>query len=163
MILLMILSSTLGFFFFGFNLGIFNIVQRVIAFYNGWSSTEQSLYIGIITAAMPLGAIFGALTSGLVQNSIKSVRLSFIINSCVSLIGTSILAVDYSIYSLTIGRVISGYGVGFFGSIVSTYIKDALPLQFIPPSLALNQIMLTIGTFLSYVMAFLLPQAYQDL
>jgi len=66
MVHLMVFSATLGFFFFGFNLGIFNIVQQVIAFFNGWSGTYQSLYIGIITSTMPLGATFGALTSGIV-------------------------------------------------------------------------------------------------
>jgi len=83
--------------------------------------------------------------------------------SSVSLIGTGILAVDYNIYSLTLGRLISGYGAGFYISIVPTYIKDALPPQFIPPSMALNQIMLCIGILTSYIMAFLLPQSYQNL
>ncbi|KAL4504548.1 hypothetical protein ABPG72_009994 [Tetrahymena utriculariae] len=156
-IYLMSLNACLGSFFFGYNLGVYNTCQKVIATLNNWSSSQNTNYTSIITAAMPLGAFIAAIFSKSLIAALKGIRRSMILFDIIGIIGTIILICQNDLSNLIIGRIISGFCIGMNTSLVPEYIRDFAPIEIRSRVGSINQILLTSGVFISYLMSLILP------
>jgi hypothetical protein len=58
----MSLNCVLGSFLFGYEMMIMGCLQPLIRIYNKLNDHNEPIHIGLITAALPLGALVGKLT-----------------------------------------------------------------------------------------------------
>ena len=61
--ILITLNSSIGFFFFGYNICVFNVMQENMSSILNWGP-QKNLFISVITAILPLGAAMGSFCSG---------------------------------------------------------------------------------------------------
>ena len=60
----LVLNASLGAFYVGYKIGEINLLLVDLQHIYSWSSTESSLYTGLLNALIPMGAIAGAIFSG---------------------------------------------------------------------------------------------------
>eukprot|EP01016_Furgasonia_blochmanni_P047336 TRINITY_DN6946_c0_g1_i1.p1 TRINITY_DN6946_c0_g1~~TRINITY_DN6946_c0_g1_i1.p1 ORF type:complete len:517 (+),score=95.53 TRINITY_DN6946_c0_g1_i1:77-1627(+) len=119
---LVVLNATLGSFFMGYALGVFNTCQDNVADLYGWTKEEQSYYIGLISAMVPVGAAAGAITSGSLSNYYGRKR-SMVITDILSIVGV-LLTLPLSLAALMIGRIIVGFCAGINSALVPVYVIE---------------------------------------
>ncbi|EPQ55310.1 hypothetical protein GLOTRDRAFT_61251 [Gloeophyllum trabeum ATCC 11539] len=92
---------------------------------------------GVLTASLDLGALVGALLSGLADHYS---RKSAIFWACIIfIIGTALQAFALSIFWLVLGRGLAGIGVGALSSLSPLYITEISPPELRGSLLALEQ------------------------
>ena len=138
-ILLLILYSTLGSFYLGYMLGVYNLVQGTIEILYDWSTEESYFYSGLINgtiyyifiniyykiiALVPFGAIFGSLISGTMSTKIGK-RWTFIIADVFGIFGCIILI--FKGINIFIGRFVCGIAAGINAAVVPVFIYEMSP------------------------------------
>ncbi|KAL4502355.1 hypothetical protein ABPG72_011942 [Tetrahymena utriculariae] len=156
-IYLLTVNACLGTWFYGFNLGAFNAVQKIMQKTNSWSTNEFTLYTALITAAMPFGALVGAFCVKYTIPLLKGVRRSLVFFDYVAIIGTIILILQSQVANLIIGRFISGFCVGQNTALVPMYIIDFAPKEVSGRVGSINQFFQAFGVFSSYLFSLFLP------
>jgi MFS family permease len=145
------LNACLGSFLFGYFLSVYNPIQSEIAYVNGWlTDTNRDLIEGLISAVIPLGALFGALASGWVSMRFGR-KNSFFIIDLICIIGCSITMV-IGLPCLLIGRAICGVVVGLNSAIVPLYVREISPVSISGFFGSLINFMLNVGITVSFVL-----------
>lgn len=88
--------------------------------YNEFFDTPGATIQGVITACMALGSFFGAILSAFVSEPLGR-RASLLFSAFFWIIGSIIQASVQNRTQLCLGRVISGFGVGFGSSVAPIY------------------------------------------
>ena len=127
-LIFMIINLSLGYFFFSYQLSVFNPVQQNISFDLGWDADKKTIYISVLAAIVPSGNLIGAFIMGKIA-SIIGRRKSMIIYDVLALLGLSIQMIANT-YSLIVGRFLAGMGNGGFMVIVPLYIKEFTPAKY---------------------------------
>lgn len=105
---------------------------------------------GLIPAATPLGAAFGALYGGWSLDTFG--RKPTIMKACVVFtLGAVLMAFAPEVTVLTIGRFVVGVGVGLVSMAVPVYLSESAPERFRGAIATLNVLFITTGQFISYV------------
>ncbi|CAD1810152.1 High-affinity glucose transporter 1 [Candida parapsilosis] len=94
--------------------------------YKNYFNTPGSTIQGFITASMALGSIFGSIASAFVSEPFGR-RLSLIFCSLLWMIGAAVQSSSQNRAQLIIGRIISGWGVGFGSSVAPIYGAEISP------------------------------------
>ena len=147
MIFLLIILS-LGYFFFSYELSVFNPVQQNISFDLNWTPEEKTIFISVIAAMVPAGNLVGAFIMGKVTSTIGR-RKSYIIYDIIAIVGISIQMIANT-YSMIVGRFIAGMGNGGFMVIVPLYIKEYTPIKYKGIGSSLFNIMFHLGLVTSF-------------
>ncbi|EAX33375.1 sugar porter family MFS transporter [Coxiella burnetii] len=105
---------------------------------------------GFVVSAVLIGAFLGALFSGHLADYIGRKRL-LIIDALIFIVGTAISSMTVSISWLVIGRIIVGIAIGIASYSAPLYISEISPPHRRGALVSLNQLAVTIGIFLSYV------------
>lgn len=105
---------------------------------------------GLVVSAVLMGALIGAIASGRLADRFGRKRL-LIADALIFIVGTlgSSLATDITF--LVINRVIVGIAIGIASYIAPLYISEISPAKYRGALVSLNQLAITIGILLSYI------------
>ncbi|NJC71359.1 sugar porter family MFS transporter [Planosporangium thailandense] len=137
---------TLGSFLFGYDTGVVSGALLFIRRDFGLNALEQ----GSVVSVLLLGAIVGALATGRVADRIGRRKTLFGL-AVVFVIGIAVAALATGYGMLLVGRIVMGLGVGGVSAIVPTYLSEISPPQIRGRVLTLNQLLITVGLLVSYL------------
>jgi sugar porter (SP) family MFS transporter len=112
----------------------------------------------IVTAWVTLGALFGALVAGTVADRIGR-RYTAVLAGILFVIGALLEAAAPDAVVLTVGRVVTGLGVGFASVVAPLYAAEVAPKSIRGAFVSTYQLAITFGIFLAYLADDLLTSA----
>lgn len=130
---------------FGFDTGV---ISGALPFLKqSWDLTTNQQEI--ITTAVLVGAVLGALGSGRITDIIGRKKV-IIITSLIFAIGSVLTGAAPSMWVLAISRVVLGIAIGISSFAVPLYISEISPVKFRGALVSSFQLMITIGIVASY-------------
>ena len=147
-------AASLGFFVYGYTIGIFNSSLSCISTILQWGQQTQfliSLMSGLVLFGGSCGAVFSGYTS-----KVYGKRLG-IISSDILMIAGSILCTYPNTISFGIGRFLCGFASGCFSMLCPSYINEFTPSSMAASMGSLNQIFLILGILISNCICMGLP------
>lgn len=105
---------------------------------------------GLVMGAVLLGALIGAIFSGRLTDLFGRKKLLIAV-ACIFILGSIGTAIAPSIPSLIIGRIIVGLAIGIASYTAPLYISEISPHQQRGALVALNQLAITVGILISYI------------
>jgi sugar porter (SP) family MFS transporter len=136
----------LGGLLFGYDTGIIASAMLFIRTDFGLDSFEQ----GLVVAAVPIGAAFGALAGGPLADKIGR-RIVIIAAAFVFIVGAIVSAVAPDVAVLTIARVVIGVAIGFASATAPVYISEMAPPDIRGRLVTMFQLSVTIGILMAYL------------
>lgn len=106
---------------------------------------------GFVTAALALGAAFGAVIGGHITDRIGR-RANILLLSFIFIVGTVGCTFSVSVWMLYPFRFILGWAVGSASSTVPLYLSETAPKRIRGPLVAVDQFMIVFGQFVAYAM-----------
>src|SRR5215207_3407181 len=105
---------------------------------------------GIIVSTLLVGAVVGALSGGPISDSFGR-RPSVLLAAVIFGLGALAVAFAPSVAFIVVGRFLLGLGVGLASMIVPLYIAEIAPAARRGALVSLNQLMITVGILVSYI------------
>jgi sugar porter (SP) family MFS transporter len=105
---------------------------------------------GIIVSTLLVGAVVGALSGGPLSDRVGR-RPTALLAAVIFGLGALAVALAPSVAFIVFGRFLLGLGVGLASMIVPLYIAEIAPAERRGALVSLNQLMITIGILLSYI------------
>ena len=105
---------------------------------------------GIIVSTLLVGAVVGALSGGPLSDRVGR-RPTALLAAVIFGLGALAVALAPSVAFIIFGRFLLGLGVGLASMIVPLYIAEIAPAERRGALVSLNQLMITIGILLSYI------------
>ncbi|XP_011011018.1 PREDICTED: sugar transporter ERD6-like 16 [Populus euphratica] len=146
MVLLCTFVAVCGSFEFGSCVGYSAPTQSAIREDLTLSIAEYSMFGSILT----IGAMFGAITSGRIADFIGrkgAMRLS----ACFCITGWLAVFFSGGPFSLDVGRILTGYGIGVFSYVVPIFIAEIAPKNLRGGLTTLNQLMIVTGSSTAFL------------
>ena len=135
-----------GGFLFGFDTGVISGALLFVKTEFRLNAFEQ----GSVVSVLVLGAMAGALAAGRVADRIGRKRLIGL-EGAVFLIGTLIAVLSTEYWMLMVARLVLGLAVGAASATVPPYLSEISLKSFRGRLLSLNQLMITVGILVAYV------------
>jgi sugar porter (SP) family MFS transporter len=139
--------TALGGLLFGYDTGV---VSGALLFvkkdFGGLSSFQEEL----ITSLLLVGAVVGALLAGRVADLIGR-RLTVLITAAIFVVGVLLAAFTPTYPILLVARVVIGVAVGSASMVVPLYIGEVVPPRVRGGLVSLNQLAITAGILVSYL------------
>jgi sugar porter (SP) family MFS transporter len=139
--------TALGGLLFGYDTGV---VSGALLFlkkdFGGLSSFQEEL----VTSLLLVGAVIGALTAGRLADMIGR-RLTVLITAVVFIVGVLLAAFTPTFPILLAARIIIGLAVGAASTTVPLYIGEVVPPKVRGGLVSLNQLAITSGILVSYL------------
>lgn len=152
-----VLNACLGAFLVGYKLGELNLLVVDIKHIYKWSTTETSLYTGILNAMVPIGAILGAIISGNLFSKIGR-KWGLIIADVFGFLGSlACIFIGDGAYPQIIGRFLSGISCGINCQLIPLYINELTPIEISGFMGSFFQSALNVGIMISYIMGLKIP------
>jgi len=134
---------------FGYDTGV---VSGAILFINDeFHLTAQTN--GLVVSAVLFGALLGAMCSGRLADLLGRKRL-LVADAIIFIVGTLITALGQNIEWITVGRIIVGIAIGVASYVSPLYISEIAPAKHRGALVSLNQLAITLGILLSYIVDF---------
>jgi MFS family permease len=143
-------NISLGYFFFGYEVGVFNPLQNNIAHDLGWADADKKTYKAVISVMISCGGLIGAFSMGKVAAKIGR-RKSYMIADAILIAGISITFIANTI-SMIIGRFICGLGVGGFVALTPLTMNEFVPDNMEGKGCALYGFMFNFGVLCSFAL-----------
>ncbi|MCW2650927.1 MAG: transporter, sugar porter family [Mycobacterium sp.] len=137
---------SLGGLLFGYDTGVISGALLFIKTEFHLSPFQQ----GSVVSALLLGAMLGALGSGPVSDRLGR-RTVFGIIGAIFVIGTAVAVFSTGYWMLLAARFILGVGVGAASATVPVYLSEVSPTDVRGRMMTVNQLMLTSGILISYL------------
>jgi len=131
----------------GYDLGVVSGVLLYIEPLFHLTSSDS----GFIVSAMPLGALFGALTCGKLNDKIGR-KYAIKIAAILFLLGSLACATTLSIEQLIAGRLLLGMAIGIGSFSAPLYIAEIAQKEYRGKLVTFNQLAITLGIVLAYIM-----------
>lgn len=109
---------------------------------------------GIVTGAVLVGAFIGAICSGRLSDYFGRRKL-LIADAIIFIVGTLLTVIAPSVFVLIASRIIVGVAIGIASYTAPLYISEIAPPNFRGALVSLNQLTVTVGIFLSYIVDFI--------
>jgi SP family galactose:H+ symporter-like MFS transporter len=135
-----------GSFLFGYDTGVISGALLFIKEDLHLSDFQQ----GSVVSVLLLGAIAGALSVGRISDRLGRKRTLTLVGLTFA-VGIAIAALAQSYGVMLLGRVIMGLGVGGVSALVPAYISELSPAQIRGETLTLNQLLITLGILVAYL------------
>ncbi|KAK2646679.1 hypothetical protein Ddye_021874 [Dipteronia dyeriana] len=152
MVLLCTFVAVCGSFEFGSCVGYSAPTQSAISEDLKLSLAQFSTFGSILT----IGAMFGAITSGRIADFIGrkgAMRMS----ACFCITGWLAVYFCQGSFSLDIGRLFTGYGIGVFSYVVPIFIAEISPKNLRGGLTTLNQLMIVVGSSTAFLLGTVIP------
>ncbi|KAJ7093865.1 MFS monosaccharide transporter [Mycena belliarum] len=147
--------ASIGGLSFGYDQGVIANVLVMQEFVRRWPLTP--LQKGALTAVLELGALLGALSSGILAD--KYSRRHSIFAACVVFnIGALFQCFAQSLAHLFIGRAVGGIGVGALSMLSPLYISEISPPEVRGSLVALEQFSIVLGVVVGFWIGFFTRQ-----
>ncbi|MEO8400644.1 MAG: sugar porter family MFS transporter [Gammaproteobacteria bacterium] len=131
---------------FGYDTGV---VSGAILFINDeFILTPQTN--GLVVSAVLFGALIGALFSGRLADHLGRKNL-LLLDAIIFILGTLATALGSTISLIIIGRIIVGIAIGIASYVSPLYISEISPAKYRGALVSLNQLAVTLGILLSYI------------
>lgn len=140
------LLSAVGGFLFGYDTGVVSGALLQLRVYFKLNTLWQELIVSITIA----GAWGMAVLAGKI-NDYFGRKLAVILASVLFTIGSILMAVAESHWTLFAGRLVVGTGVGLSSMTVPLYIAEVSPTEFRGQLVTINQLFITAGQFLAAI------------
>lgn len=137
---------------FGYDQGVIANVLVMKDFVERWPVGPWEK--GLMTAVLELGALFGALLSGVLADR-YSRRNAIFLASLIFCIGSGIQTKAQSLGELIVGRAIGGLGVGALSMLSPLYMAEISPPELRGSLLALEQLAIVLGVVVGFWTGFL--------
>lgn len=131
---------------FGFDTGVISGALLFLKKEFGLGSLGQEF----VVSAVLVGAIIGSAASGRVTDHFGGKRVIFC-TAIIFALGTIITATAPSMHLVVVGRMILGIAIGIASYTVPLYISETSPARIRGALVSLNQLMITIGILVSYL------------
>ncbi len=105
---------------------------------------------GFVVSAVLLGALVGAIVSGRITDRFGRKRL-LIVDAIIFIIGTLGSCLAPNIASIIVSRIVVGIAIGIASYIAPLYISEISPAKYRGALVSLNQLAITIGILISYI------------
>jgi sugar porter (SP) family MFS transporter len=139
--------TALGGLLFGYDTGV---VSGALLFlkkdFGGLSSFQQEL----VTSLLLVGAVIGAFGGGRLADRIGR-RMTVLITALVFIVGVLLVAFTPTFPVLLVARVIIGFAVGSASTVVPLFIGEVVPPRVRGALVSLNQLAITGGILVSYL------------
>jgi sugar porter (SP) family MFS transporter len=143
--------AAIGGFLFGYDTGVISGALLLIKQDLGASTFEQSAIVG----SLLLGAVAGAILSGYLAAAIGR-RPVKIISGCIFAIGAIWSALAPDVWTLIVARFVLGISVGTASFVAPMYIGEMVPKKIRGGLVSFNQLMITSGILVAYIVDFAL-------
>ncbi|KAG2073755.1 general substrate transporter [Suillus decipiens] len=137
---------------FGYDQGVISNVLVMKDFLSRWPIGPWEK--GLMTAVLELGALFGAITSGIVADKYCR-RHSIFFASIIFCLGSGMQCGAQSLNDLVIGRAIGGFGVGALSMLSPLYMAEISPPELRGSLMALEQLAIVLGVVFGFWTGFL--------
>jgi len=144
--------ASIGGLSFGYDQGVIANVLVMKDFLTRWPVGPWEK--GLMTAALELGALFGALLSGILADR-YSRRHSIFLASVIFCIGSGLQSGARNFDDLVIGRAIGGIGVGALSMLSPLYMAEISPPELRGSLLAIEQLSIVLGVVFGFWIGFL--------
>jgi SP family galactose:H+ symporter-like MFS transporter len=131
---------------FGYDTGVVSGALLFLKTEYHLSPTMQEIVTGVVL----VGAVLGAAGSGRMADWLGR-RLLMIVTAVIFFIGVLITALAPGVAVLIAGRIIVGVGIGVASYLGPLYISEISPAALRGRMVALNQLLLTLGILISYL------------
>jgi MFS transporter, SP family, galactose:H+ symporter len=160
-----ILPSTLGDaiagmagFLFGFDEGVIagalHLLRREF--------TITPVLEGIVTSAVPFGALFGSLVAGWLAESLGR-RRSLLVAGTLFVLGAVLAALATGISVLTFARLILGFAIGLAAIVAPLYISENAPADRRGMLVSIYQLAITLGILGAYIVGFAFSESWRTM
>ncbi len=105
---------------------------------------------GLVVSAVLIGAVLGSVISGRVADYFGR-RWLLIATAIIFIFGTYISALAPDIFWLVFGRIVVGFAIGISSFVAPLYISEISPVKYRGALVSLNQLAITIGIVVSYL------------
>lgn len=154
-------QAALGSFIFSYNIGLFTSSQPCVAASLHWTDPmEKSTNIALMSALLPLGALFGALGSGCFSH-ILGQRKNLIVADYI-IIAASIITILPSTACFGLGRFISGIGIGIYSMFCPLYLSEIAPADRSGKVGSMIMLFGCLGSLFAFGLALALPTEDSD-
>ena len=134
---------------FGYDTGVISGAILFIRQAFSLSSTAQE----IVVSSVLVGAVIGASISGFLADKYGR-RIMVIVAASVFGIGAIFTALTPDVYALIAGRIVVGIAIGIASFIAPLYIAEVAPVNIRGALVSLNQLAITVGIVISYLVDF---------
>lgn len=148
----LVLNSSIGFFFMGYNLGVYNTLSISMDIYFSWLIEYKQTLTSIVSTILIIGCLFGSIISGYMSSKFGR-RKTILIFDIISIIGGGI-AVIGNTETYIIGRFIIGLSVGSFSTIIPIYIQEYVPSDLVGKMGMFNFCFFSFGIVISFLIGF---------
>ena len=144
----------LGGIIFGYDTGI---ISGALLFIKQEYSLSPFMQ-GLIVSQVLIGAMIGAWGAGHAADRYGRKR-SILVASCVFILGSLLMAWSPNIDVLLAGRLINGLAIGILSMSVPLYISEIVPKEIRGACVSLNQLAITIGIVVAYLVSYSLASS----
>jgi SP family galactose:H+ symporter-like MFS transporter len=138
--------SALGGLLFGYDTGV---ISGAILFI-GKDFALSNLMVGIVVSAVLVGAVIGAAAGGYLADLVGR-RKMILVSALVFIVGAIATAFTPNVVLLIAGRIVVGLAIGIASMTAPLYISEVAPANVRGSLVSLNQLAITIGIVVSYL------------
>ncbi|MGZ7069977.1 MAG: sugar porter family MFS transporter [Methanobacterium sp.] len=142
--------TAIGGLLFGYDTGVISGAILFIREAFALTTTSQE----IVVSAVLIGAVIGASVSGVLADKYGR-RIMIIVASIIFGVGAIFTALTPEVYSLIAGRIVVGIAIGMASFIAPLYIAEVAPYNIRGALVSLNQLAITVGIVVSYLVDFI--------
>lgn len=148
------LNCSLGYFIFGYSLGIFTSSQPCISSLLHWGS-DENIYIAVMSSLISLGAVLGCVTNFYLSKFYGKRKV--LILADILVIITSGIVFFPNTFTFGISRFLTGIAAGCYSMTCPQYINEFTPAEVRGKMGNLNQLFCVLGLIISFTVCLLLP------
>jgi SP family galactose:H+ symporter-like MFS transporter len=153
---LLVVVAALGGLLFGYDTGVISGALLFIRTQFDLTPTMQGVVAGIALVGAAVGAAFaGSLADRFGR------RLVLFYTGVVFVVGAVLAALATTTSTLLAGRVIVGVGIGFASMLTPLYLAEIAPAENRGALVSLNQLAITVGILVSYLVGYMFAQGGQ--
>lgn len=148
---------------FGFDTGVISGAKEFLfqTFSLGNDSTFENVLRGLIVSIVPLGALLGAIVSGVFAKRLGR-KHSIMLTAVMFLIGTLIAAFAPSLMTVVVGRALMGLAIGISAMVVPMYLGEVAPARVRGTIIFMFQLAITIGLMSAFAINLGFAEWVQD-
>ncbi|MEE2783589.1 MAG: sugar porter family MFS transporter [Pseudomonadota bacterium] len=152
------LTAALGGFLFGYDTGVIGGAMPALEKYFQMDATQ----LGLSVASVFAGAILGAMGGGWLSDLMGRRRV-LMLTGVAFLLSGLLTGIAQTVTQFDIGRFIGGIGIGVALPIVGVYLAEISPARYRGRVVTLNQLVITFGILISYVVGFVATNMGEEL